>query len=383
MNKGRIMVVAGEASGDMHAARIVRELKDRKPELEFFGMGSTQMAEAGVEILIDPLEVSTIGFADALPNLKTHLEHLKILKRRMKHKQPDVVLLVDYSGFNMVMARVAAKQGVPAVNCFPPSAWIWGKWRAKWMARYNTTIAAVLPRERDVYRQVGADVKFVGHPLLDIAGIDVGVEKIYEFLELEEDRMVVGLLPGSRKTEIERLLPSMLSAAEGLRREFPELQFVLPLAEGVDGDPVREQIAEHNLIVRVVKGMTYEVMEVADLLVTASGTAALEAVIRETPMVVVYKTGDFTYRLGRFLVDSDYISLPNIIAGKEIVPELLQEEVKPDRIYEEMSKLLRRPYLTNNMEKRLQKVKQQLGKPGATGRIADLILKKGEINQGE
>ncbi|MFW5999429.1 MAG: lipid-A-disaccharide synthase [Halanaerobiaceae bacterium] len=383
MHKGRIMVVAGETSGDMHAARIVRELKNRVPGLEFFGMGSTRMAGEGVEILIDPLEFSTIGFADAIPNLRSHLNHLKILKRRMKLKQPDAALLVDYSGFNMMMARTAAKMGVPVVNCFPPSAWIWGKWRAKWMARYNAVIAAVLPQERDVYRQAGAEVKFVGHPLLDIAAVDKNKKEIHEFLELEEDRMVVGLLPGSRNKEIERLLDPMLSAAVSLSREFPELQFVLPLAEGVDGRAVREQVAGYSLIVKIVEGLSYEVMEIADLLVTASGTATLEAAIRETPMVVVYKTGDFTYKLANFLVNSDYIALPSIIAGKQVVPELLQDEVTSHNIYEEVSKLLRRPYLINDMSKSLGKIKRQLGKPGAAGKIADLVLEKGEIVHGE
>ena len=380
------MVVAGEVSGDMHAARIVREIKKRAPDVEFSGMGSSRMAKEGVEILVDPLEISSIGFSKPLKNFNIHRKHLRILKRRMKSKNPDVILLVDYSGFNMLMAREAAKLDIPVVSCFPPSAWVWGKWRARWMARYGAVIASVLPMERDVYRQVGAEVNFVGHPLLDIIedkSNKIDNEQISNMLEINKDNKVVGLLPGSRKAEIKHLLPPMMSAAEMLKRSFPELQFIIPLADEEHREYVGNIAGQHSLVVKIVKDLTYEVMDIADFLVLASGTAALEAAIKEKPMVITYKTDYTTHKLGKFLVKTDYIGLPNIIARNEILPELVQDEVTAENICNEVEKMLKRPYLLKTLRDKLRKIKEQLGKRGATGRIAEIVLNKGEIKYGE
>ena len=373
------MVVAGEVSGDMHAARVVEKIKEIAPETSFSGMGTTGLKDTGVNILIDPTEISTIGFIEALKNINKHLSHIKLLKEHIKKKNPDVLFLVDYSGFNMVMARIGHKLGIPVVNYFPPTAWIWGEWRARWMAKNNITIASAFPLEKKIYEKAGADVSFVGHPLLDIVQVEESSLEIYDKLELNSEKRVVGLLPGSRNSEIESLLPKMLDAAEKLQQDFPDLQFVLPLAPDVDQKKISAKVGEHNVILKIVDNYTYQTMKIADLVITASGTATLESLIMKTPMIVLYETSWSTYQLGKRLMNVEYIGLPNIIAGKEVVPELIQEQVSGENIFEEAVYLLKREYVLQNMGKKLESLKDKLGGPGAVEKTARLVLNEGGL----
>jgi len=365
------MVVAGEVSGDMHAARVVREIKKIAPDTEFYGMGSTFLAEEGVRILVDPTSISTIGFLEAFRNIRIHLKHLKILKDSIYRERPDAIFLVDYSGFNMLMARLASKENIPTINYFSPSAWVWGRWRARWMVRYNVTVAAVFPMEARVYRQMGAEVEFVGHPLVDL----VRNEKKRPESGLDLERPIIGLLPGSRRQEIERLLPEMLEAAVRLQTDDQDYQFVLPLAAGIDRERVADVAANYDLVLKLVEKSAYEVMGIARLLIVASGTATLEAAIIGTPMIIIYQTSWSTYQLGRLLVNLKYIGLPNIIANRGIVPELLQEKATADNIYLEARKLLTDQALLDQMRSELKMVKENLGKPGAVKRTAELVLR--------
>jgi len=372
----KIMVVTGEVSGDINAARVVREIKQLAPETEFFGIGSSALEEEGVEILIDPTETSTIGFTEALKNLNVHLANLKTLKKVIDREKPDALFLVDNAEFNMLMARLAYKKGIPAVNYFSPSAWIWGRWRAKWLARYRATIASVFPMEAEVYREAGAEVVFVGHPLLDTIKIDQDTEEIFAELELDPEKTTIGLLPGSRPQEIESLLPAMLQTAERLQKEDKQYQFVLPLARNLDQNRVAQLASRYELIIKLVENRNYEVMKIADLLITASGTATLEAAIIGTPMIIVYKVSPTTYRLARKLVKPEYIGMPNIIAGKEVLPELLQEKANGEDIYALARSLLQNPYHLNNMRMELKEIRNKLGGPGGVKKTAELILKK-------
>ncbi len=376
---GGIMVSAGEVSGDMHAAKVVNKMKELVPGLKFFGMGSTQLSRAGVEILLDPTEISSIGFVEALQNIRIHLKHLKQMKELIAERRPDIVFLVDYSAFNMKLAKACAKMGIPVVDYFPPTAWIWGKWRARKLARYGTTIAAVFPMERDVYQAAGADVSFVGHPLLDFVRANESERVIREEIELGRKKQIVGLLPGSRKSEIEKMLPIMLSTAELLQQENPGLQFVLPLAQGVDKEKIRQLCLERSLVVKLVEDYTYQVMKVADLLLTTSGTATVEAAILETPMVICYQTGASSYWLGKKLMQVDFVGMPNIISGREIVPELIQDDLTVDRLYLEANRLLKQPYLLKDIELELAQLKKKLGGIGAVTRTARLVLEKGGL----
>ncbi len=376
---GKIMVVAGEVSGDMHASRVIKEIKKISPNIDFFGMGSDSLRDQGVRILIDPMEVSTIGFFEAFKNIRTHLSNLKILKKAIDKENPDVIFLVDNSGFNMMMARAAYKKGIPVVNYFSPSAWVWGRWRAKWMARYKVTIASVFPMEAKVYKEAGADVVFVGHPLVDIVKVSQEPEDIYSELELNTEKKIIALLPGSRKQEIHKLLPEMLKTAERIQKIRKEYQFVLPLAKGVDKEEISQMAAKYNLIIKLVEDKTYEVIKTADLLIAASGTVTLEAAIIGTPMVIIYKVGNLSYNLAKKLVKLDYIGLPNIIAEREVVPELVQGEANSDHIYTAIMRLLSKSSDLNAVREDLLYVKEKLGSSGAVRRTAELVLRKGGL----
>ena len=376
---GKIMVVAGEVSGDMHASRVIREIKKISPEIDFFGMGSDSLRDEGVRILIDPMEVSTIGFFEAFKNIRTHLSNLKILKKAIDKENPDLIFLVDNSGFNMMMARAAYKKGVPVVNYFSPSAWVWGQWRAKWMARYKATIASVFPMEAKVYKEAGAEVVFVGHPLVDIVKVPQEADDIYSELELDTEKKIIALLPGSRSQEIDKLLPEMLKTAERIQKIRKDYQFLIPLAKGVDKNKISQMAAKYNLIIKLVEDKTYEVIKTSDLIIAASGTVTLEASIIGTPMVIIYKVGNLSYYLAKKLVKLDYIGLPNIIAEREVVPELVQGEANSDHLYTTVMSLLRKTYNLNTMRKELSYIKEKLGSTGAVRRTAELILRKGRL----
>lgn len=376
---GKILVTAGEPSGDMHAARIINKIREINPEIEAAGMGSTELKKAGVNILVDPTNMDSVGFSESLKNLKVHLSHIRLLKEYMRNNRPDVIFLVDYSGFNMMMARLASKMNIPAVSYFPPTAWVWGKWRAKWMARYNTHIAAVFPMERYIYERAGARVSFVGHPLLDMVEVKEDRDEIFNKLELDPGRKVILLMPGSRKKEVESLLPEMLKTAERLRDDNPKLQFILSLAGSIEHNWVSQMASKYNLVIKIVKNDPYPLMKVADLMIGASGTATLESMIMKTPMIILYKTSWSTYQLGKRLMNTEYIGLPNIIAGREVVPELIQNEARTARIYEEAEYLLHREYVLADISRKLEKLKGKLGEKGAIERTARLVLKEGGL----
>ncbi|WP_408955155.1 lipid-A-disaccharide synthase [Natroniella sp. ANB-PHB2] len=379
----KVMVVAGEASGDMHAARVVKELKELNHDLEFVGMGGQQMAEAGVELLYDPTKLSTIGFVEAAKHLKLMYQILHKLELAMKREEPAVILLVDYSGFNMKVAKVAQKCGIPTVNYFAPSAWVWGQWRAKKMAKRDVTIASVFPMEEKVYRQAGAEVEFVGHPILDIVDPDLDITSFRKNYKLSSEQTIVGILPGSRQQEIDQLLQPMLKAACQLEEDYQgELKFLLPVADTVSNSDLEAKIKQYDLEVELITGQSYQVMKVADLLLTASGTATLEATCFKTPMVIIYKTSLTTYLLGKLLVKIPYVGLPNIIAEAEIVPELLQGDVTGAKIADEALKILNSKSKQEKINEELAQVIKRLGDEGAIKRVANLVLATGGIRNG-
>lgn len=372
----KIMVVAGEVSGDMHAARVVQELKKERPDLEFFGMGSDELGKQGVEILFDPTQISTIGFVEALKHLRKFYKLLDMLSREIDRRKPDLLFLVDYSGFNMKMAKIGRQKGVPVVNYFSPSAWVWGEWRAKRMAKYGARIAAVFPMEVDIYQKHGADLTFVGHPLLDMVEPEMDRQEFYDYLDLEDEESFIGLLPGSRPGEIESLLPTMVDAARLIYQQFPEMNFILPLASDRFREMVNEIIEDSKgeVPIKIITGHAYEVMDNSELILAASGTATLEAACLKTPMVIGYQTSLSTYYLGKLLTKIDYIGLPNIIMGKEVVPEFLQKEVTGQNLAEAVLKILKDEDRLEEMKEELARVRKALGEAGAVKRVANLIL---------
>lgn len=377
MQVSKIMIVTGEVSGDIQAARVVEALKKRSAQLSFLGMGGQALRSAGVEIIYDPTQISTIGFVEALKHLRHFYRLLEMLKKVIIEEKPDLLFLVDYSGFNQKMANIGQELTVPVVNYFSPSAWVWGKWRARRMAKYGAKIAAVFPMEAKVYTEAGADVSFVGHPLLDFVYPTLSSEQFRESLDLKTDRRLIGLLPGSRQGEIAALLLPMLKAAEIIYQHLPEVSFVIPIATPVLEEQIHS-ISEDfkvRLPLQFIDGQAYDLMNAAELILCASGTVTLEAACLKTPMIISYKTSWSTYHLGKLLANVDFAGLPNIISGRQIVPELLQRRVTGDNLAKAALDILKNPRKRLQMIEELEKVRQKLGASGAVDRVADLILR--------
>ncbi|MGM0446514.1 MAG: lipid-A-disaccharide synthase [Bacillota bacterium] len=377
---GKIMVVAGEISGDERAAAVIKKIKYFNPHVEVFGMGSTKLEDEGVEILIDPTEMNSIGFIEALKNYKVHKKHLDILKDAAEKRKPDVFFLTDYSGFNMRMAKLGSKLNIPVVDYFPPSAWLWGEWRAKKMAKYNAVIAANFPMERDIYRKHGARTEFVGHPLIDEIDVELEKKELEKLFEIKEEEIPIALVPGSRKEEIEKLLPVMAKAAVKLKQDNENYVFLIPSAGKKYNKLIEDILVEYPIQAKIINNHMHELLKAAHFAIVTSGTATLETAIMNTPMVIVYQINDLTYKIAKFLYKKDFFGMPNILADKMVVPEIVQEDVTPEKIYEKAHYILSKPYLITDIKIKLVSIAEKLGSKGAVEKTAKLVLREGNID---
>lgn len=367
------MVIAGEASGDLHGANLVKALKSLSPNLEIVGMGGRKMAKARVNILIDISQISIVGFGEVLRHFKRLSGTFHKICRVVEEERPDALILIDYPGFNLRLAERVKEKGIPIIYYISPQVWAWGRSRVKKIAKLVNKMIVILPFERDIYQDEGPPVEFVGHPLLDVIGPIGKKEEIASRLNIPLGRPVVGLLPGSRRQEIRRLLPTMLKVAKLMRARRPELEFVIPCASTISPEEIKD-LLNPDLAVKLVHDKTYEVMNLADLLLIASGTATLEAACLETPMVVIYKLSFLSWLLAKLLIRVPDIGLVNVVAGRRIVPEFLQFGARPGRIASASLDLLENESKRESMEKDLRAVKVKLGQPGASERAARLVL---------
>ncbi len=364
-----IMIIVGEPSSDLQASRVAAKLKELTPNVAIFGMGGDLMEKVGVELIYHIRDSAVVGIGEVITAIPTFLKKRKHLKHLIRVKRPDAVVLVDFGDFNMPVARFAHGLGIPVIYYIPPKAWAWRPNRAKKIAKTTTVVASIFPFAAEFYRAAGANVKFVGHPLLDFARTDLSCAGARRALDLVEDRPVLGLMPGSRRREVERILPVMVAVTDQIHQAVPDCQFVLPLAPGIDSATLPEMP-----FVSIVTGDVYEAMRASDLMLIASGTATLEAACLGTPMIVVYKMSRLSWHILRALVKLELSGLPNVIAGREIVPELLQNQVTAERITPIALELLQNPKKREAQQEHLRWVYEQLGEPGAAKRTAQLIL---------
>jgi lipid-A-disaccharide synthase len=370
----KIMISVGEASGDLHGASVAHALKNIQPNVKMFGMGGQAMQEAGVEIIYDIADLGVIGFVEVIKNLPRLFKLRDNLVELMVHERPDVLVIIDYPDFNMRLAKIAKEKGIPVVSYISPSVWAWRKGRAKEVANIVEKVAAIFPFEADAYRDAGANVTFVGHPLLDIVKTTMPKAEAYEYFGADAKKPVVLLLPGSRQQEIMSLLPVMLAAAEKIVSKAPDCQFFLPVASTISREMLQNIIEQYKITVILTDKYTYDLMNIANVAIAASGTVTLEAALLNLPTVVIYKMAALTYLLGKLLVKIPYVSLPNIIAGRKVVPELLQYAVTADNIANETIPILLDSCLHQAMMQDLTEVQQKLGAAGAVERVAREIL---------
>jgi lipid-A-disaccharide synthase len=366
----KILLVAGEASADLHGSHVVRELKRIDPSVHLYGIGGEELRRTGMEILFDARDLSVVGIVEVVSRLPHIRKVFNTLKRQIEEAPPGLLILLDYPDFNLRLAAVAKKHRVPVLYYISPQIWAWRQGRVKKIARIVDQMAVVFPFEVPLYEKEGVPVQFVGHPLLDRVIPAFDSAGSLEAFGMKPGWPVIGLLPGSRKSEIERLLPVMLAAAQRIQKEYPLAQFIIPVAPGIRREEIEIWVAQKKVPVTMVENQLHRALQVCSLVLVASGTATLETALMKKPMIILYKISFLTYLIGRLMIRVPCIGLANIVAGTQVVPELIQADASPQRIAGEALALLKSPERLAAMERDLGQIRERLGAAGASARVA-------------
>ncbi|MBC8208505.1 MAG: lipid-A-disaccharide synthase [Desulfobulbaceae bacterium] len=375
----KVMIIAGEASGDLHGAHLVRAMHAQNPDLSFSGMGGEELAAAGVDLLFDAEKIAVVGLFEVFSHFPDLLAAQKILRRWMAGERPDLLILIDFPDFNLMLARRAKKLGIPVFYYISPQVWAWRSGRVKTMAQLVDRIGVILPFEEDFYQKRGVEAHYVGHPLLDSVKVTKDRGQFCQEHGIDPERKLVCLLPGSRRREIASLLPDFLDAAFRMQSKVETpLTFLLPVAPTISDDELQVHGLKDygdRLDIQVIRRNRYNLMAACDCALAASGTVTLELALLDVPMVVTYRVSPHTYLLGRCLIaDIKHFSLVNLIADDALVPELLQDEVNPRRIEKELGRLLFDEQNAQTIRHGLALVRKRLGDAGASVRAANLAL---------
>ncbi|MGQ0810409.1 MAG: lipid-A-disaccharide synthase [Nitrospiraceae bacterium] len=369
----RILIVTGEASGDLHGANLAKALKELDPKVSILGIGGAALRAAGVELApgVAPLDImGLVGPSD----LKALFQRVVGIRRILRQEPFDLVVLIDHPGLNFHFARIAKSTGRRVLYYIAPQLWAWRPGRMRWMQQRIDHVVVILPFERALYQRAGVPCTFVGHPLLDAVAPSYDQRDVRRRLGLEAPGCVIGLLPGSRTAEVRALLPVLLDAARRLMDEQPNAQFILAQASSIRDDLLQGILATASVKVQVYRDQANEVMAASDLLLVSSGTATLQAAVVGTPMILLYRTTWPTYWLARLVIRVKWIGLVNLVAGRQVVPELIQQEASAKRVAAEAARLLRDRTAYNEMKAALRAVRESLGSPGASRRAAEVVL---------
>jgi lipid-A-disaccharide synthase len=370
----RIAIVAGEASGDLHGAGLVEALRRHRPELAFSGMGGGRMAAAGVGILVDAGETAVVGLTELWEKRRVLRAALQTLRTHLRESRPALLICIDFPDFNLLLARTARRLGIPVCYFISPQVWAWRRGRVRLIRRLVRKMLVLFPFEEPLYRAAGVEVTFVGHPLLDTLATVPPQDGCRARIGVAAEATVLGLLPGSRSAEIRRHLPLLLEAARRVRADVSDVVVLLGLGESADRSAVETTALQSGVGVTVVQGKTPEIIRAADFVLAVSGTVTLEAAVLGTPLLVTYRVGLLTSWLARLLIRVRWAGLPNLIAGRAIVPEFLQNDATPERLAETALRFLRSPDRRAEMRRDLAEVRRRLGEPGALDRAAREIV---------
>lgn len=359
-SKKRILISAGELSGDMHAATLVQAVKKLSPAIEFYGMGANLMQKAGVDIIVNAGTLSIIGGLEIITKFVKIFQAFRIMKQAICRDLPDLIILVDYPGFNLRLAKIAKKTGIKVLYFISPKIWAWHQSRIKIIQECVDKMAVIFPFEVDFYQKHQVDVSFVGNPTLEHLPKDLATIKARQLLNLNSNAITVGLFPGSRLGEIKRLLPIMLKTAKILHDHEPNIRFLLARASSITSSDLEPYLHVSNITIQVVTENNYATMHACNAIIAASGTTTLEIALVATPLVVIYKMSWLEYQLAKRLIKIPYVSLVNILAQKPIVQELLQCAATPEKIAAEIEKILHNSSYRNEMISNLKNIKNLL-----------------------
>lgn len=371
----KILLVAGETSGDMHAAHLVRELKKLSPEISFYGLGGEEMKKEGVRILTDLTQLAVVGFWEVLKNYSRFKRIFDDLLLETKKQSPQTAILIDYPGFNLRLARELKKMGIKVIYFISPQIWAWGSNRIHFIKKHVDLMLVLFKFEEILYADESFKVKFVGHPLLDSVKTTCDRRTLLSSIGFNESSKTIAFLPGSRERELENHLPVMLRAASKIYKSDPQTQFLICRAPSITREMIKKIVDTHRIDYpyKILDSGTLNGINASDLVIVASGTATLETAILNKPMIIIYKVAFLTYLLAKFFVKIRHIGLVNIVAGQKIVPELIQSEANPAKISQTALRLLNDIQETTKIHAELYALKNSLGIPGACRRAAEEI----------
>lgn len=369
----KIMLSAGEASGDLHGANLAEALKAVDSQVELIGMGGEQMRKAGVRIVYDIKNLGVIGIGEIIKKIPFFYKLRAFLVNTMKEEKPDALVCIDYPGFNMKLIEKAKEAGIPVIYYILPTIWAWHKSRGNVIAEYTDLAVSLFPFEAEMYKKMGTNVVYGGHPLLDTVKPSMSKDEAYSFFGLQQGKKTVLFMPGSRVQEVQSLYGKMLAAGKLLQDKVEGLQFMVPKASTIDRHMLEEAAREANLEVHIGEERVYDMMNIADAAICASGTATLETALMGVPTLLVYRVNALTYWLSKILVHLDSIGLPNIISGHRIMPELWQDEVTPENIEAAVLPWLVDAAAAEEARHLMAGVRCQMGEAGAVRRTAEII----------
>ena len=371
----RILIITGEASGDLHGAHLAKAIAAQDASAQLVGIGGPSMRAAGVTMIPGVPQLDLVGLV-GLSAVRAIIQRVLAVRRVLKAEPWDLVVFIDNPGLNMRLARMAKAAGRRVLYYIAPQIWAWRPGRMKWIQERVDHVVVILPFEPDLYRRAGVRCTFVGHPLLDSVAPEYDRNALRRQFNLEESAPVIGLFPGSRVAEVNMLLPVLLQTAAELAKRDPKTQFILAQASSIDDNLLHDLLRESPVPVLVLKDQASEAMAVSDLLLVASGTATLQAAVVGTPMILLYKTTLPTYWVARMWIRVKWIGLVNLVAGRTVVPELIQDEATVERLTKEACRLLNDRQAYDEMKNGLRQVRQSLGDPGASFRTAQVVLEE-------
>jgi lipid-A-disaccharide synthase len=376
-----VMVSCGEASGDLYAGALATELQRLAPGTRVFGLGGPRLSESGAELVGDYRGLAVTGLTEALRVLPRSFGMLRRLRERLVHDRPDVLVAIDFPDFNFGLARSARRLGVPVVYYISPQLWAWRPGRIRTMKAIATKVLVIFPFEQEIYERAGVPVQFVGHPLIELMRVTTDRKDLLLSLGLDPHAPTVALLPGSRPNEVRSILPTLAAAADAIRSQIPTVQFVIARAPHLSSALFASPSPAKGIA--ILEGQADDVLNASDVVVTASGTATVQTALHERPMVIVYRLSPLTYRVGRPFVKLDTFGMVNLVAGRRIVPELIQDDFTPSRVAEEVRPLLTDSARADQMRADLRQMRSRLGEAGASHRAASAVLSVAREGKGD